>query len=109
MPIARRKPVIGRQRRRILDPERPLFVTRRIAAAHDPATGVQSYLVPGASFDATSVTALRLRALFAGRFVSHDPPRGMAHPTPPLDPEAPIAPPPPAVAEARPKRPRAGA
>jgi hypothetical protein len=109
MPIVRRKPVIGRQRRRILDPERPLFVTRRIGAAHDPVTGVQTFLVPGDVFDAKSVAGRRLETLFAGRYIGHDRPRG----APPVTPAAPVVDLPiveaTAVDPPKGKRPRAGA
>jgi hypothetical protein len=105
MPIVRRLHPPGRFGRRHLDPTQPLYVLRRIAGAHDPATGVQSYARPGDVFDPTSVALLRLQTLYAGRYITHERPRTAA----PLNPETPVTPPPPAIGEPKGKRPRAGA
>lgn len=52
-----------------LDPERTLYVRRRISRGNAPA------LLPGQVFDAKAVTAQRLRMLYRARFISHELPK----------------------------------
>ena len=57
------------RRGRVLDRSRVLYVTRRIPS------GGGAFLAPGGVFDATGIPDTRLKALFAGRFIGHEPPR----------------------------------
>ena len=57
------------RRGRNLEAGRVLYVTRRLPI------GADEHLVPGAVFDASRVPEARLRALFASRFIGHEPPR----------------------------------
>lgn len=70
-PIARRH-VYGPRLRRF-DPALPLFVRRRISTGSDDA-GQQTFLEPGAAFDASSIAPLRLRTLFGNGYLTHDVP-----------------------------------
>lgn len=110
MPIATRPRQASRYGQATLDPSRPLFVRRRISR------GAAGALVPGQAFDASSTAPHRLRMLYSGGYISHDPPApGVAqvvaaalarteqgNPTAPAvdpnapGPEAPAAPPAPA-------------
>lgn len=117
MPIATRPRPASRYGQATLDPSRPLFVCRRISR------GAAGALVPGQAFDASSTAPHRLRMLYSGGYISHDPPApGVAQvvaaalaragkveiePSAP-GPEAPAAPPA-TAAKARAKRPAAEA
>lgn len=68
MPIATRPRPASRYGQATLDPSRPLFVCRRISR------GAAGALVPGQAFDAISTAPHRLRMLYSGGYISHDPP-----------------------------------
>lgn len=68
MPIAPRPRPASRYGQATLDPSRPLFVRRRISR------GAAGALAPGQVFDASSTAPHRLRMLYSGGYISHDPP-----------------------------------
>lgn len=80
MPRAKPRIPNGRYSKFRLDPTKPLFVVRRLAGAHDPVTGAQTFLRPGDPFVVSSVTEQRLAGLFSTRFISHERPRFAAPP-----------------------------
>lgn len=117
MPIAPRPRSASRYGQATLDLSRPLYVCRRISR------GAAGALVPGQVFDAAATAPHRLRSLYSGGYISHDPPppsvaqvvaAALARaeqgnlPAPAVD--AQVAAPPPPVIDTRPtKRHRAGA
>lgn len=72
MPLVLRIRPAGHYGQAPLDPGRTLYVRRRISRGNAPA------LLPGEVFDATAVTAQRLRMLYRARFISHEPPKAAA-------------------------------
>jgi hypothetical protein len=68
MPITTRPRPASRYGQATLDPSRPLYVCRRISR------GAAGALVPGQMFDASATAPHRLRSLYSGGYVSHDPP-----------------------------------
>lgn len=68
MPITPRPRPAGRYGQATLDPSRPLYVCRRISR------GAAGALVPGQMFDADTTAPHRLRSLYSGGYISHDPP-----------------------------------
>lgn len=68
MPITPRPRPASRYGQATLDPSRPLFVCRRISR------GAAGALVPGQVFDASATAPHRLRSLYSGGYISHDPP-----------------------------------
>lgn len=68
MPITPHPRPAGRYGQATLDPSRPLYVYRRISR------GAAGALVPGQVFDAAATTPHRLRSLYSGGYISHDPP-----------------------------------
>ncbi len=69
MPIAARPRPASRYGQATLDPSRPLYVRRRISR------GAAGALVPGEVFDASTAAPHRLRSLYSGGYISHDPPK----------------------------------
>lgn len=68
MPITTRPRPTSRYGQATLDPSRPLYVCRRISR------GAAGALVPGELFDASATAPHRLRSLYSGGYISHDPP-----------------------------------
>lgn len=68
MPITTRPRPASRYGQATLDASRPLYVCRRISR------GVAGALVPGELLDASATAPHRLRSLYSGGYISHDPP-----------------------------------
>jgi hypothetical protein len=68
MPITPRARPASRYGQATLDPSRPLYVCRRISR------GAAGALVPGQVFDASATAPHRLRSLYSGGYISHNPP-----------------------------------
>lgn len=79
------------RRGRELTAGRALFVTRRLTGGRD-AEGREVVRLPGEPFDPTGIPETRLKALFAGRFIGHELPHGVASQPGPAAP-SPAAPP----------------
>lgn len=96
------------RRGRELTAGRALFVTRRLTGGRD-AEGREVVRLPGEPFDPTGIPETRLKALFAGRFIGHELPHGVASTSPQAGPAAPSPAAPPATPSKPAKQPRSSA